>query len=151
MLSNWRGNDLEKFILTDDISQKGVANDKGQNPKDAMLQDPFENLFCIPFLGFEFALFICVTIDEIFDFSKDHLHEDGLGAGPTTKEPSKNDSKQKYPYHKGQRGQYKNETVLGPEGHTQDDKFTFYNVEQEKWPTIYCDKRSTKHDSEKQI
>jgi hypothetical protein len=116
-----------------------------------MLQDSLENLFSIPGLSFELALLVGITIDEIFDFTKDHFHEDGLWTSPSTKKATIDDCKQEDAHHKSQRGQYKYKTVLGPESHTQNDKFAFYNIEEEKRSTIDGYERAAKHDRQKQI
>ena len=82
------------FVHPYQVGHKKIGDDKCQCIKYYDLKNPFFNFFRIPWHFTKLFLLYGITIDPIFNFAKNHFHENGLRAGPSTKYPAKYNGKQ---------------------------------------------------------
>ena len=136
-MTAWVFNIADKLIHPYYVSQEKIGNKKRNNIENNKLGDPLPYLFRIPGHGAKLLLFSGVSINPIFNFTKDHFHEYGLGAGPSTKNTAKDNRKQNHKYHECKKANGKYEKILRPENHTEKYELTFKNIEHEKRCIIY--------------
>jgi hypothetical protein len=91
-----------------------------------------------------------VAFDEVFDFAKDHFHEDGLRTGPTAPEPSKSRREYNDARDENQQRHRGDDHVLRPENLAEDDELAFDEVQQEQRVAVNANERPHEYDREQQ-
>jgi len=71
---------------------------------------------------------ICIAFNPFFNLPENHLHENGLRANPPAKYTPEGYGKKHHANHKHQRGQHKQEDILGPENLPQDYELPVHEI-----------------------
>ena len=93
-----------------------------------MFKRAFEDFFFCPWTFFKSLLLSPITIDQIFNATKKHFHENRLRTNPTTKQASKDDGKENNEDNTNNHQYGKKVHVLRPKNLTKDDEFTVNDV-----------------------
>ena len=78
----------------------------------------------------QFTLCCSIAFNQVFNRTKDKLHEDGLRAYPSAEYPAEYHGKQNDKYQGRDKHQQDQMEILRPEDHSENDKLAFENIEQ---------------------
>ncbi|MFM1745535.1 MAG: hypothetical protein RLZZ630_1472, partial [Bacteroidota bacterium] len=74
-------------------------------------------------------LLLIIAFDQVLDFPKQHLHEDGLRTGPSAPQASEQRGEQDDEHHEGEHRQYEEVKILWPECDPENDELPFEDIE----------------------
>ena len=97
-----------------------------------------------PRSSFQSSLFICIAYYQVFYFSKQQFHEDGLRASPSAKQPAKRSGEQNDEENESHHSETEYEKILRPEYFPKQNEFCFRNIKLKQRPAVYLDKGQTK-------
>jgi hypothetical protein len=138
----------QHFIHADEVGHEVVGNNKGDEIKHYNLGYALSDFESIPRHCFQLLLFIGVSIHPVFNFAEYHLHENGLGTGPATKNATKNGCKKNDEHYKGDHGQCKDEEVLRTKNLSENDKLPLQHIDHDEGLTIHFNPWQSEKDSE---
>jgi hypothetical protein len=93
---------------------------------------------------------VCISVNPVFDSPEDHLHEDGLRAGPSAPYPTIGYGKQDNEYHHGYHPDKKQVEILGPELNAKNDKCPVKKIKQQELLPVDDDEGSAKKEYQQQ-
>jgi hypothetical protein len=93
-------------------------------------------------------LFFHVSVNHVLNFPEHHFHKNGLRANPTTKNTAEYHCKKYYENNKRKHGNHKQEEILRPENHAEENKFSLEKVEEKQWLFMKFNPGQCKKDNE---
>jgi hypothetical protein len=136
------------FIHADEVGHKVVGNNKSNEVKYNDLGYTLSDFESIPRHCFQLLLFIGITIYPVFNFTEYHFHENGLWAGPSAKNATKNGCKKNNEHYKSDHGQCKDEKVLWTKNLSEYDKLPLQYIDHDEGLTIHFNPGQSEKDEQ---
>jgi hypothetical protein len=83
---------------------------------------------------------LTITINQVFDLSENHFHENGLWTHPPAEDSTENDREQDDKDYGYQKRHNEKVEILGPERLTENIEFSIYDIEKQKLVSVNLDK-----------
>ncbi len=115
-----------------------------------MFQHPAKDLLRVPGLFIQRFLVMRIPIDPVFNASEEHLHENRLGAGPSTPYPTVGNCKKDDEDHQRYHPDKEEIEILGPELNAKDHKCPVEKIKQQQLLSIDFDKRGAEKEYHQQ-
>ena len=144
------GNDGVELFRADDVTQERVRDEKRKGEEDSLFEKLFSDLADAQRRGGQGALSDRIAFDEVFYFTKNHFHQQGLRASPTAPEPAKCGGENDNAGQKNQHGDGKNSDVLRPENLSEDGEPALDDVHEQERIAIDPDERANEENGEQQ-
>jgi hypothetical protein len=127
------------LIHADQVGHEIIGNQEGDEIEYNNFQGPLPDLEPIPGHGLQLLLLVEVAVYPVFNFPEYHFHENRLWTSPATKNTSKDNGKKNDEYNERDHSQCKDEKVLWPKNLSENDEFSFQDIEHDQGFTVHLD------------
>lgn len=131
-----------------EVGEEDVGKEGGGEDVDAVFEDAFPSFFKRPWGGSELAAGGSIAVDEAFDTAEDVLQKDGVGAGPSAPETTKQGGNEKEGEAEARDEEEEDPEVLGSEGEAEEVKAALGDVEEDGWVAVDLNPRKGDVDEE---
>src|SRR5690606_25941486 len=130
----------DQGVTPDQVGQKNIGDQKGDQKENGPFQYPFANLLPGPWGAVQTDLCPPIPIDPIFDPAENHFHKDGLWADPPTEDPAKGHREKGEQHNGDDQGNGHQVKILGPKGQPEQVEAPLQDIEQHELVPIDLDK-----------
>jgi hypothetical protein len=151
MLQGSIGDVSNKGITANQISEKYIGNEEGDQKKYTPFCYSFSDFLCVPALPVEPYLCSAIAINPEFNSSENHFHKNSLGAHPAAENSSESHCKKSDEYNPGDHRDHKEVKILRPERISKDVEPPFKYIKHQKLIPVDLYKWSCKQKQQQSV